>query len=164
MNRVRTRDAQWQWVRTSLSQRPYVNWIVHQVVHRVLISVCWSCTPLSNDLPSYNSRKWMIMLIYGRHVGAPPKGHQPPGSLYKSLQIWVKCFPEWRYKTIWSLYGERMVHPHNLLPFYWLAIPPTIVFSKDLDKAGFTAWVKDLQPINKHHDPITVQYIAFGGK
>lgn len=35
---------------------------------------------------------------------------------------------------------------------------------KNLDTVDFTACVKDLQPYEKHHDPITVQYIAFGGK
>ena len=35
---------------------------------------------------------------------------------------------------------------------------------KNLDTIGFTACVKDLQPFDQHHDPITVHYIAFGGK
>lgn len=35
---------------------------------------------------------------------------------------------------------------------------------KNLDTIGLTACVKDLQPFDQHHDPITVHYIAFGGK
>ncbi|CAH3038596.1 unnamed protein product, partial [Porites lobata] len=33
---------------------------------------------------------------------------------------------------------------------------------ENLDTIGFTACVKDLQPFDQHHDPITVHYIAFG--
>ncbi|KAJ7393390.1 hypothetical protein OS493_006362 [Desmophyllum pertusum] len=33
---------------------------------------------------------------------------------------------------------------------------------ENLDRNGFTACVKDLQLFDKHHDPITVQYVAFG--
>ena len=38
------------------------------------------------------------------------------------------------------------------------------IIVKNLDTIGFTACVKDLQPFDQHHDPITVHYIAFGGK
>ena len=38
------------------------------------------------------------------------------------------------------------------------------IIVKNLDTIGFTACVKDLQPFDQHHDPITVHYIAFGGR
>ena len=40
------------------------------------------------------------------------------------------------------------------------------IIVKNLDTIGFTrtACVKDLQSFDQHHDPITVNYIAFGGK
>ena len=40
----------------------------------------------------------------------------------------------------------------------------SFIIVKNLDTIGFTACVKDLQPFDQHHDPITVHYIAFGGK
>ena len=35
---------------------------------------------------------------------------------------------------------------------------------KRLDTTSFTACVKDLQLYDERHDPLTVYYIAFGGK
>lgn len=52
-------------------------------------------------------------------------------------------------------------------PMLCLLITNLLFFSfivQNLDAVSFTACVKDLQQLQKHHDPITVQYIAFGGK
>lgn len=35
---------------------------------------------------------------------------------------------------------------------------------KRLDTMSFTTCMKDLQLYHEHHDPLTVYYIAFGGK
>ncbi|XP_078374513.1 uncharacterized protein LOC144658064 [Oculina patagonica] len=53
----------------------------------------------------------------------------------------------------WNKGQEGKINPENNAITSWV---------ENLDKVGFTACVKDLQSIEKHHDPITVQYIAFG--
>ena len=50
----------------------------------------------------------------------------------------------------------------NLICLHLRLVSSIIV--KNLDTTGFTACVKDLQPFDQHHDPITVHYIAFGGR
>ena len=46
---------------------------------------------------------------------------------------------------------------------WYLRLVSSIIM-KNLDTIGFTACVKDLLQFDQHHDPITVHYIAFGGK
>lgn len=127
------------------------------------------------------------------HAHREPRA-QPSADMSVSLDMYaqdigVDVIPNWLFlfrsifvRTSWPLYKHvssqsEMPPPLNPPPpttpgvrgregvedDWYLRLVSSIIV-KNLDTIGFTACVKDLQPFDQHHDPITVHYIAFGGK
>ena len=113
------------------------------------------------------------------HAHREPRA-QPSADLSASLDtyaqdIGVDVIPNWLFlfrrlfvRTSWPLYkhvsSQSKPRGREGVEDGWHLRPVSSIIVKNLDTIGFTACVKDLQPFDQHHDPITVHYIAFGGK